>query len=224
MNQTNPRRGQTQYILDTKNNQPFLSPLAGEVARSADEGVLKRISLLDTPLTCPAGILSLQGRGTHSRGFTLIELLVVVLIIGILAAVAVPQYKLAVAKSRFTETVLLTYALKKQQELFFLANGYYAADCEELSPELPTESFISSDDKDHILFTNNDSKYITCLNNGTRVGMVSPDANLELWLDHAERTPAEEKGFCRAKTDAGYKLCAQMGNLKEGKKTYNYYF
>lgn len=68
-------------------------------------------------------------------GFTLIELLVVVLIIGILSAVALPQYQLAVAKTRLSTYLPLMRSLQKAQEQYYMANGTYATSIRDLDVE-----------------------------------------------------------------------------------------
>lgn len=70
-------------------------------------------------------------------GFTLIELLVVVLIIGILASVAMPQYNKAVEKSRATQALAILKSLYAAQETYYMANGSYATSFDELDISVP---------------------------------------------------------------------------------------
>ncbi|MDD6153294.1 MAG: pilin [Elusimicrobia bacterium] len=69
----------------------------------------------------------------QKRGFTLIELLVVVLIIGILSAVALPQYQKAVEKSRTAQAFTLARALHTAQEEYKMSNGAYTRYFDDLS-------------------------------------------------------------------------------------------
>ncbi len=78
--------------------------------------------------------------GEKNAGFTLIELLVVVLIIGILASVALPQYTKVVWKSRAAELRTVTRSLATAQEVFFLANSAYPRSFDEMDIDIPLEN------------------------------------------------------------------------------------
>ena len=68
----------------------------------------------------------------NNKGFTLIELLVVVLIIGILAAIAMPQYFKAVEKARGAEALSLFGTIAGAQQRFYLARDQYTEDLKDL--------------------------------------------------------------------------------------------
>ena len=69
---------------------------------------------------------------TKNSGFTLIELMIAVMIIGILAAIAIPSYQQYVTRSNRTEGMALLQEAAARQERFMTQNNRYATTVAEL--------------------------------------------------------------------------------------------
>ena len=112
--------------------------------------------------------------GGKNAGFTLIELLVVVLIIGILAAVAVPQDQKAVEKSRAAQGIQMLGSIYEAQKLWYLQTGGNinnsgVNEWEDLSIDLPCNSKGTSGPADNHVLTCN-SNFFTYTLGGTGGG------------------------------------------------------
>jgi len=148
-----------------------------------------------------------------SVGFTLIELLVVVLIIGILAAVALPQYTLAVNKTRFASLRSTANALVKASEVYFLANGTWATDFDSLAADLPTGITVSTVNGGTCGVNN--EMYCCIIPNNAYSPAIVCGRNDYTFAFHASslRKHPEWENFCIAKkadTNA-VKLCKSLG-------------
>ncbi len=147
-----------------------------------------------------------------NQAFTLIELLVVVLIIGILAAIAVPQYQKAVDKSRFSELMLLTNHIRDEQEIFYLTKGHYATTCEELGTEAPSGYVL---DTTKTKFVNEDKQMdIRCYISSTpnrATGIWYMDSYAVVYeVPFALAEGSQGKRWCYSTIDRGRRICASV--------------
>ena len=79
----------------------------------------------------------MKNKTKDKQGFTLLELLVVVLIIGILAAIALPQYRRAIEKSKAAEALTILKSVYNSASILYLTNGTRVNSLDDLSISVP---------------------------------------------------------------------------------------
>ncbi len=148
---------------------------------------------------------------SHNGGFTLIELLVVVLIIGILAAGAGPQYRKAVSKAQATQLLISLDAIIKSYRIYNLSNG-----------EFPT----SMDDLDLTPIQGNSESKIEIINEKMRCFVLHTAKEFACKYDNQPNVPSffyfapnhsvvngRNKRVCRAINSSQEEICLNMGAI-----------
>ena len=180
-----------------------------------------------------------KSRFCSKEGFTLIELLVVVLIIGILSAVAVPQYQVAVMKSRFIKLYNISRAYQRAAQEYILANGEWPASFEDLSIDAPAGMEEATPSGSSCVM--NDEFYCcmkTAVSGQQESGIICGLADYSLGYSYsyksASSTTVKNRHDCVAKqtNNIANKLCSTYNTTKSsmnmatptGHKTGYYYY
>ena len=157
----------------------------------------------------------------NKKGFTLIELLVVVLIIGILAAMAMPQYFKAVERSRMTEADTLLGSIAQAQRRKFLQRNSFTTNYKGLDVSPKDSSGSTYYTKGNPTTGANGNGFAVVLsgtdfggNNGgrataTRVANASASGNLQ-YQYNLVRYYQGDNVTCNGTNTAGQELCADF--------------
>lgn len=129
--------------------------------------------------------------------------------IGILSAVALPQYQRAADKARVQEFFVLGKHFKNAEELYRLSNGAYTDDFSELGTDFPSGGELSAD---HKTYSVKNGSY-SLLTNIDRVLMRYRRGGVSITLSFMLDSLGAQRWCCAYQSDgyAGTGLCQSLG-------------
>ena len=147
------------------------------------------------------------------KGFTLLELLVVVLIIGILAAIALPQYQMAVGKAKFSTLKNLTRSIWDSAQRYYLVNNTYPQATADLDIGLNIKEetyttnkylkFTTTEDIGCTIWAKNPTHFIACKKtiSGKKISLYLKQNGTPKWcLVFSENTNDTANKICKKET------------------------
>ncbi len=151
-------------------------------------------------------------------GFTLIEMLVVVLIIGILAGIALPQYTLAVEKARSAEALMNLATIKREIQFYITAKGL--PDKTIYYDDFADVELSGGEWNDHMYFTKFFNYGVSIDGDGGVIEIVRTrsNGNYEIYCTQYEQsfnndTQTGDGWYCSCLTqesDFGQKMCKRI--------------
>ncbi len=143
-------------------------------------------------------------------GFTLIELLVVVLIIGILSAIALPQYTMSVEKARAAEALQMIRSIADANRRYFMANGEYATDLADLDIEIAGEDSTTGSVK------RKNTKFFqygpVSADSGGDADAIALAVRLPIHRAYTLAIFSSKQGvYCKHYNSEGYRICKAFG-------------
>ena len=156
----------------------------------------------------------------NNKAFTLIDLLVVVLIIGILAAIALPQYQKAVEKTRISTMFPVLKSIVEANEIYYMENNAYTGNVENLSVHLPANCAkidgggqLWSCGTDFVFDNSGEETILNYCPGNNATYDACHDSRDVIFLVRHQHTSLGEPGkwICAGNTAKGLALCSALG-------------